>query len=168
MIQNVDLTEASLRVAEDLKNDASIKDFVYEQFKTKNLKVLVGDMLHIQYPRATDTPYIVLVDWEKREGLDVEFCKYTCSIAIGVGCGARPELIDAGNGVLMIDAYDVSSKFAQLIIDVINKRNNGNRPLSSVEMKGPYVIDADGGHWGVLLDCTWRIYQTMGFEQEEF
>lgn len=168
MIQNVDLTEAAISVAGYLKNDPSIKEFISEQFQTENLKVFVGDMLHVQIPRAEDTPYIVLFDWKKREGIDTEFCKYECTIAIGVGCGARPEFVEAENGVMLLDAYDVSSKFTQLVIDVINKRRNGDRPLSSVEMEGPYVIDADGGHWGTLLNCTWRIYQTMGFEQEEF
>ena len=168
MITNIDLNEAAIKVADYLKNDPIIKEFVQEQFQTEELKVYVGDMLRNQIPRAEDTPYLVLFDWEKREGVDTEFCKYTCTIAIGVGCGARPEFVETDNGVMLLDAYDVSSKFAQLIIGVINKRNNGDRPLSSVEMKGPYVIDADSGHWGTLLNCTWRIYQTMGFEQEEF
>ena len=168
MIQNVDMTEAALKVADDIKNSSAIKDFISEQFQAEELKVFVGDMLRVQIPRAEDTPYIVLFDWKKREGIDTEFCKYTCTIAIGVGCGARPEFVESDNGVLLLDAYDVSNKFAQLIIDVINKRKNGDRPLSSVEMEGPYVIDADGGHWGTLLECTWRIYQTMGLEQEDF
>lgn len=168
MITNIDLNDAALKVAEYLKNDPVIKDFVYEQFDADEIKVYVGDMLRVQVPRAEDTPYLALFDWKKREGIDVEFCKYECTIAVGVGNGARPEFVESEGGVLLLDAYDVASKFAHLVIDAINRRKNGDRPLSSVEMDGPVVIDADGSHWGVLLNCTWRVYQTMGFEQEEF
>lgn len=168
MIQNVDLMEAAASLADYIKGNAEVNAFIQEQFQTETLNVFIGDMLHTQIPRAEQTPYIVLFNWEKREGTDIEFAKYTCTIAIGIGCGSRPDFVQTDGGSNVIDAYDVSSKFAQLIINVINNRNNKNRPLSSVEQKGPYVIDADGGHWGTLLDCQWRIYQTMGFNQEEF
>lgn len=168
MIQNVDLMDAATKVAEYVKQHEAINDFIVEQFGVDKLTVYIGDMLHAQIPRVENTPYLVFYDWEKREGLDVEFCTYKCKIAIGVGCGAREEFVETENGALVLDAYDVSCKFAQLVIDVINSRNDKQRPLSSVEMRGPVVIDADGGHWGTILECTWRIYQTMGFNQEEF
>lgn len=168
MIQNVDLMTVAQQLAEYVQSDTRVNDFIYEQFGAKKLKVYIGEMLHHQIPRAEDTPYLVFFDWEKREGVDVEFCKYTCRIAIGVGCGARPEFVETDGGVLVLDAFDVSSKFTQLIIDVINDRKDRTRPLSSVEVQGTYAIDTDGSHWGTLIECTWRIYQTMGLNQEEF
>lgn len=168
MIQNTDLMEAAIKVAECVKTSSEIKDFILEQFNTDNLNVYIGDMLRNQLPDASKTPYVVFYDWNKREGLDIEFCKYTCSIAIGVGSGARPDFVYSDEDVMFLDAYDVSNKFTQLIIDVINNRNDKQRPLSSVEVKAPVVVDSDGGHWGTIVDCTWRIYQTMGNNQEEF
>lgn len=168
MIQNVDLMDIATKVAEYVKTNYAINDFITEHFGVDVLTVYIGDMLHAQIPRVENTPYIVFYDWKKREGLDVEFCSYECKVAIGVGCGAREEFVETENGALVLDAYDVSCKFAQLVIDVINSRNDKQRPLSSVEMLAPVAIDADGGHWGTILECKWRIYQTMGFNQEEF
>lgn len=168
MIQNVDLMDAATRIADCVKTDNKIQEFVLDQFGTDTLNVYVGDMLHTQIPDREQTPYIVFFDWKKREGTDIEFAKYECTIAIGVGCGAREEFVGDENGVAFLDAYDVSCKFAQLVIDVINDRDDGRRPFSSIDMDAPVVIDADGGHWGTLIKCSWRIYQTMGFNQEEF
>lgn len=168
MIQNVDLMDAAEKIASCVKTDNDILEFVYEQFGTNTLNVYVGDMLRTQIPTKKETPYIVFYDWKKREGTDIEFAKYECNVAIGVGCGAREDFVETESGVLFLDAYDVSVKFTQLVIDVINNRDDKNRPLSSVEVSAPVVVDTDGGHWGTILHCTWRIYQTMGFNQEEF
>lgn len=167
-IQNADLMEIALKVAKYLKSNERIKEFVAEQFEAKELQVRVGEMLHVQLPTVEDTPYIVLFDWRKREGTSIEFCVYSCKIAIGVGKGARPEFVVDDDGVMFLDAYDVSQKFAQLVINEINNRDDKNRPLAVVETKGAFPIEPDGSHWTIMLDCSWRVYQTMGFNQEEF
>lgn len=166
-IQNANLMDVALKIADYIKENENIKEFVAEQFE-KELQVRVGEMLHVQLPTVEDTPYIVLFDWRKREGTHIEFCVYSCNIAIGVGKGARPEFVTDESGVAFLDAYDVSHQLAQLIISEINNRDDKNRPLAVVETKGPYPIEPDGSHWVIVLECSWRIYQTMGFNIEDF
>ena len=166
-IQNANLMDIALKIGGYLKNNEHIKEFVAEQFQNE-LQVRVGEMLHVQLPTVEDTPYIVLYDWRKREGTHIEFCVYSCNIAIGVGKGARPEFIVDDNGVAFLDAYDVSHQFAQLIINELNNRDDKNRPLAVVETKGAFPIEPDGSHWVITLECSWRVYQTMGFNTEEF
>lgn len=167
-IQNADIMDIALKIGGYLKTNPNILDFIKEQFGKEEIQVRVGEMLHVQLPVAEDTPYLVLFDWRKREGIHVEFCVYSCKIAIGVGAGARPNFVVDDNGVMFLDAYDVSHKFAQLIISEINNRDDNNRPLAIVETRGAYPIEPDGSHWNIVLECSWRVYQTMGFNQEEF
>lgn len=169
MIQNVDLMDAMLKIATLLKTDNKITDFVKEQFGVDRLNVYVGEMLHNQIPTVNETPYIVIYDCKKREGTNIEFARYDCSVAVGIGRGVRPIFSKTENDILFIDSYDVLNKFTQLILDVINDRDDRNRPLAIAEVKNAGVpIDSDGRHWGAILSLQWRIYQTLGFNQEEF
>lgn len=169
MIQNVDLMEAMIKIATLLRTDEKINDFISEQFDAKKLTVFVGEMLHNQMPTVEDTPYVVIFDCKKREGLNIEFARYDCMVAIGVGSGTRPTFVETEYDIKFIDSYDVLNKFTQLIIDVINERDDRNRPLAIAEVVEAGVpIDSDGRHWGALVKLQWRIYQTMGYEQEEF
>ena len=169
MIQNVDLMDAMLKIAVLLKTDKNIKDFITEQFGVDRLNVYVGEMLHNQIPTVDKTPYVVIYGCKKREGLHIEFARYECDMAIGVGSGTRPVFVETDEGIKFIDSYDVLNKFTQLIIDVINERDNRIRPLAVAEIINAGVpIDSDGRHWGAILNLQWRIYQTMGHNQEEF
>lgn len=169
MIQNVDLMEAMIKIATLLKKDEKINDFVLEQFGEKKLTVIVGEMLHNQMPTVEDTPYVVIFDCKKREGTNIEFARYECTLAVGIGRGARPIFVETEDYVKFIDSYDVLNKFTQLIIDVINERDDRNRPLAITEVVEAGVpIDSDGRHWGALVNLQWRIYQTLGYAQEEF
>lgn len=166
-IQNANLMEIALKIGGYIKNNANIQEFAREQFG-KELLVRVGEMLHFQLPTFENTPYIVLYGWKKREGTHIEYCTYSCNIAIGIGKGARANFVTDENGVEFLDAYDVSHQFAQLVINEINNRDDKNRPLALVEMQGPVPIEPDGSHWLANLECTWRVYQTMGFNIEYF
>lgn len=168
MIQNVDLMEAMLHIGRTLRTDTRINDFIYEQFGADKLTIYVGEMIRVQIPTAKETPYIVIYNCRKHEGASVEFARYDCTMAIGVGAGTRPDFVD-DEGIKFIDSYDVINKFTQLIIDVINERDDRRRPLAMVDVVNAGVpIDADGGHWAAIIECSWRIYQTMGYSQEEF
>ena len=169
MIQNVDLMDAMLKIASLLKNDEKINDFITEQFGVDKLNIYVGEMLNSQRPTADKTPYLVICECRKREGTNIEFARYECVLIVGVGSGARPTFVENDNGIKFIDSYDVLNKFTQLIIDVINERDDRNRPLAITEVINAGVpIDSDGRHWRALVSLQWRIYQTMGFNQEEF
>lgn len=169
MIQNVDLMDAMTKVAKELKTSEKIKEFIRDQFYADKLTVYIGEMLHNQMPTVENTPYIVIFDCKKREGVNVEFARYDCYLAVGVGRGTRPTFVETEDGILFLDSYDVLNKFTQLIIDVINERDDGNRPLAISELVSAGVpIDSDGRHWGALISLQWRIYQTMGSNQEEF
>ena len=168
MIQNVDLMDAMLKIAFELKTNEKVVDFIQEQFGTSTLHVYVGEMLHKQVPTVDKTPYIVIFNCEKREGLNIDFARYTCKLAIGVGGGARPDFVEDDNGIEFLDIYDVSNKFLQLVIDVINEREDRIRPLAIVQTQGTYPMESDSRHWVTFADLEWRIYQTMGFNQEEF
>lgn len=169
MIQNVDLMDAMIKIAVLLKTDKNINEFITEQFGVNKLNVYVGEMLHNQMPTVEQTPYLVFFDNKKREGLNVEFARYDCSLAIGIGRGTRPTFVETDDGIKFIDSYDVLNKFTQLIIDTINERDDRNRPLAIAEVVEAGVpIDSDGRHWGALVNLQWRIYQTLGHAQEEF
>lgn len=169
MIQNVDIMEAFLKIARLLKNDEKIKDFITEHFGAEKLNVYVGEMLHRQMPTVEQTPYVTIFDCKKREGTNIEFARYNCVLEIGVGRGARPTFVETDDGIKFIDSYDVLNKFTQLIIDVINERDYRNRPLAIAEViEAGVPIDTDGRHWGALVKLEWRIYQTLGHNQEEF
>lgn len=169
MIQNTDLMDAMLKIATELKTSDKINEFIRDQFYAEELTVYVGEMLHNQMPTVENTPYIVIFDCKKREGINIEFARYDCSLAVGVGRGTRPTFVETDDGIKFLDSYDVLNKFTQLIIDVINERDDGNRPLAITEIISAGVpIDSDGRHWGALLNLQWRIYQTMGSYQEEF
>ena len=166
-IQNANLMEIALKIGGYIKNNNNIQDFVREQFNSE-LLVRVGETLHFQFPTGDETPYVVLYDWRKREGTHIEFCVYSCDIAIGVGRGARPDFVEDDNCVQFLDCYDVAHQFAQLVISEINNRDDKNRPLAVVETIGAFPIEPDGSHWVINLNCSWRIYQTMGFNIEDF
>ena len=169
MIQDVDLMDAMLKVATLLRNDERVQEFILDQFSADKLNVFVGEMLHNQMPTVQETPYIVMFDCKKREGLNVEFSRYDCYMAIGIGRGTRPVFVETEDGIKFIDSYDVLNKFTQLIIDVINGRDDGNRPLAITEIiEAGVPIDSDGKHWGALMHLQWRIYPTLGHFQEEF
>lgn len=166
-IQNLNLMDIALKIGSFIKNNVYIQDFIREQFD-RELQVRVGEMLHFQLPNTEDTPYIVIYDLKKREGIHIDFCTYSCNIAIGVGNGARQEFVADENDIAFLDAYDVSHQLVNLVIDEINNREDKVRPLASVETKGPFPIEPDGSHWLANIECTWRVYQTMGFNIEDF
>ena len=160
MLNNIDISNAMIDIGNYLKDNPNIKAFCQEQFG-KELTVIVGATLRRQLPGHDKTPYVHFYNFDKREGVDVEWCRYRGNILVGVGTGANNDFVEDG-GVYILDAYDVTTKLMNLIIKELNDYKEKSRPLSTVETEGPDPIEADGSVWAGFLNCTWRVYQSMG------
>lgn len=158
-MQNVDGADGLLSIAKYLKDDGAIIDFCKYQFD-KELTVAVGDLPRLKIPTVKETPYIVLTDFAKKEGLNIEFNNYKFNLYVGVGSD-KVEYVD-DNGILIPDLYDVGSHFMTLIQDELNKRRNYDRPISSLITDGPYPVDPAGKHWAGRMTINLRINTTIG------
>ena len=167
MIQNTNLSDAQLKIADYLKTDANIKSFCNEQFN-KEVKVYAMDMLRKRIPTAKDAPYIVVFDFAKLEGLHVEFARYTATIVVGVSGDSNKSLATTESGVLFDDTADVCGNFMTLVQQELNVYKNKSRPLARCETSGPGPIEADGSHFAGFLKVQWRIYPTLGGFTEDF
>lgn len=165
MMQNLDISDALIRLGKKLSKDSDIADFCNEQFK-KAVTVFVGDTLRSQEPTFDKTPYIVITDFQKQEGQNVEFCSYSFTIYVGVG-GEKSELVEDENGLLMPDLFDVGAKFMTLIEAVLNDPKKNLRPCSKVNTAGPFPLDPAGRHWLGKMQISKRIYQHVGTSYQE-
>ncbi len=161
MLQNIDISDAQLTVGDYLAADSNIKDFCQTNFG-KPPTIYTGEFLRKHLPAAADCPYIVIYGFTKREGLNVQYCRYRCTIAVGVSGKPNAGFVENDTGVKILDAYDVCAKLMTLIQQELNKRMNGTRPLAICESEGPGPITPNGDHWAGVLKCQWHIYQTIG------
>ena len=161
MLQNLDISDTLLALGSFIKNDNLIQEFCNQHFDNE-LSVYVGDFARKTIPSAADCPYIVITDFKKKEGQNIEFCDYYATVYIGV---TSDESVVDVDGVLMPDVYDVGAKFMTLLETIFNDKNKRNRPLSRCETDGPYPLDVR--HWVGRMELTWRIYQTLGTTYQE-
>ena len=161
MLQNLDISDTLIGLGNFLKNDSAIDAFCNDNF-SQELKIYVGDFTRKTIPTVADCPYIVLTDFRKKEGQNIEFAEYKVTAFIGVS--ADESVVDV-EGIEMMDAYDVCAKFMTLLETVFNDKTKRNRPLSRVDTDGPYPLDTKD--WTGRLDLTWRIYQTLGTTYQE-
>lgn len=82
-LQNLDISDTLIELGKFLKNDSEITEFCEENF-SQELKVYVGDFTRKTIPTVKDCPYIVLTDFRKKEGQNIEFCNYGVTAFIGV------------------------------------------------------------------------------------
>ena len=160
-LQNLDISDTLISLGNFLKNDAAIQEFCEDHFD-EPLKIYVGDFVRKTIPSSADCPYIVLTDFKKKEGQNIEFCEYRVVLLVGL---TSDEALIEVDDLLMLDVYDVGAKFMTLIEDVFNAKTKRNRPLSRCETDGPYPLDVK--HWVGKMDLTWRIYQTLGTTYQE-
>ena len=83
MLQNLDISDTLIELGKFLKNDSAIQEFCEDNF-SQELKVFVGDFTRKTIPSVKDCPYIVLTDFKKKEGQNIEFCSYGVTAYIGV------------------------------------------------------------------------------------
>lgn len=193
MLQNLDISDTLIELGKFLKNDSDIQTFCEENF-SQELKVFVGDFTRKTIPSVKDCPYIVITDFKKKEGQNIEFCSYGATLFVGVSANEETfvdvdeeetnETSDETNdnteeetneteetsdetapSVYMLDVYDVAAKFMTLIENVFNDKNKRYRPLSRCDTDGPYPLDTK--HWTGRMDLVWRIYQTLGTTYQE-
>ena len=160
-LQNLDISDTLISLGNFLKEDEAIQEFCEDHFD-ESLKVYVGDFVRKTIPTSADCPYIVLTDFKKKEGQNIEFCEYQVVLLVGL---TSDEALVNVEDVLMLDVYDVGAKFMTLIEDVFNDKTKRNRPLSRCETDGPYPLDVK--HWVGRMNLTWRIYQTLGTTYQE-
>ena len=186
MLQNLDISDTLLSLGIFIKKDEAIKEFCTQNF-TKDLSVYVGDFTRQTIPSVADSPYIVLTDFSKKEGQNIDFCEYHVTAIVGLSVdvladymwtnatdtrwtGAEycewgsPPYISHEN-VLMLDVFDVGAKFMTLLESIFNDKTKRYRPLSRCETTGPQPLDAK--HWFGMMELTWRIYQTLGLTYQE-
>lgn len=157
-MQNLDISDSLLKLGKYIKQNENIVEFCHDHMN-KDLKVFVGDLLRRDIPAVNDCPYVVITDWFKKEGQNVEFCAYRATMYIGV---ATDELYYAEqDGVIIPDIYDVGAKLMTLIEQELNSEQR-NRPLAICEVDSPVPITADGRHWQGRMKIELRIYQAMG------
>ena len=162
MLQNLDISDTLISLGTFLKNDPAIQEFCESHFSDE-LTIYVGDFTRKTIPTVKDCPYIVLTDFKKKEGQNIEFCSYGVTAFVGVS--ADDEVFVEVDGVIMPDVYDVGAKFMTLIEAVFNDKAKRYRPLSRCETDGPYPLDVK--HWVGKMELTWRIYQTLGTTYQE-
>ena len=161
MLQNLDISDTLISLGRFLKNDSAIQEFCDDHF-TQELSVYVVDLTRKTILTVNECPYIVLTDFHKKEGQNIEFCEYNVTAFIGIS--ADESLVDE-DGVSMLDVFDVGAKFMTLIETVFNDKTKRNRPLSRCETDGPSPLDVK--HWFGRMELTWRIYQTLGPTYQE-
>lgn len=147
-----------------LKTSERLIAFCKDQFN-KEFKVYAGDFVRKDIPDERDTPYIVMTDFRKREGQNIQFCDYDITFFVGVSCKEMTWIEE--DGVLMPDIYDVGAKFMTLIEDELNNPHRRERPISQVIAHAPYPINPTGTHWVGDMTVTFRIYQTLGTKYQE-
>ena len=162
MLQNLDISDTLIQLGKFLKEDADIQEFCNEHF-SQELKVFVGDFTRKTIPTVKECPYIVLTDFKKKEGQNIEFCSYGVTAFIGIS--ADETYVDVDGELYMLDVYDVGAKFMTLIEAVFNDKNKRYRPLSRCDTDGPYPLDTR--HWVGHMGLVWRIYQTLGTTYQE-
>ena len=160
-LQNLDISDTLLSLGAFIKNDEAVQEFCGQNFDNE-LSVYVGDFARKTIPSAADCPYIVITDFKKKEGQNIEFCDYYATAYIGV---TSDESVVDVDGVLMPEVYDVGAKFMTLLESIFNDKTKRNRPLSRCETDGPYPLDVR--HWVGKMELTWRIYQTLGTTYQE-
>jgi hypothetical protein len=163
-LQNLDISETLLNLGVYLKTNKNINDFCRTQF-TKELKVYAGDFLRKDIPEVKDCPYIVLTDFKKKEGQNIEFCEYKVTVFLGVGSD-KLEYVEE-QGVIIPDIYDVGAKLMTLIEQEFNNPEERNRPISRIDTSGLYPLNPAGTHWVGRMDIAFRIYQTLGTTYQE-
>lgn len=162
-LQNLDISETLIQLGVFIKKHESVREFCYEHFG-KELTVFVGDFTRKNVPDIKNCPYIVLTDFKKKEGQDVDFCAYEVKLFIG----AKDETevrVETEDGIIIQDIYDLIAKFENLLQAIFNDPKKRNRPLSRCEVKDPVPLDAE--HWIGIMELTWRIYQTLGTSYQE-
>ena len=90
MLQNLDISNTLVALGEFIKNDTDIQSFCEENF-TEDLSVYVGDFTRKTIPTAANCPYIVLTDFKKKEGQNIEFCEYHTTAFVGVSVDVLTE-----------------------------------------------------------------------------
>ena len=160
-LQNLDISDTLISLGNFLKSDAAIQEFCEDHFN-ESPKIYVGDFARKTIPTSADCPYIVITDFVKKEGQNIEFCDYKAVLFVGL---SSDETLVSVDDILMLDVYDLGAKFMTLIEDVFNDKTKRNRPLSRCETSGPYPLDVK--HWVGRMDLTWRIYQTLGTTYQE-
>lgn len=163
-LQNLSIKDAIVSVGTLLKTDEEIRAFC-TKYGRAYPKVMVGDMTRKDIPDVKDTPYIVITDFRKQEGQNIEFCPYEFTIWVGVA-REKPKTIEE-NGVEMLDVYGECADLVTLIEKVLNDPLKNNRPCSKVNTIGPYPLDPSGQHWVGKLSVNKRIYQTLGTDYQE-
>lgn len=164
-LQNLDISDSLLELGRYLKHNKEIDDFCITQCN-KHLKVYIGDFLRKDIPTAEDTPYIVLTDFRKLEGQNVEFCTYSLDLYVGIGSN-NIVTVELEEDITMPDLYDLTVKLMNLLQKVINDKEYRNRPISRIRTSGAYPISSLGNHWVGKLEIEWRIYQTLGTQYTE-
>ena len=166
MLQNLDISNTLIELGNFLKGDSAIQEFCDDNF-SQELKVYVGDFTRKTIPSVKDCPYIVITDFKKKEGQNIEFCSYGATLFVGVSANEETfvELENGQDDVYLLDVYDVTAKFMTLIENVFNDKTKRNRPLSRCDTDGPYPLDTR--HWTGRMDLVWRIYQTLGTTYQE-
>lgn len=167
MITNLNLMSVGTEIAEAIKDNATVISFCNEEFGTQP-HYFVGELLKKQIPTAEETPYVVVCDLTKVEGVNVEYCEYHCSIIIGVGSDTKSDVVETSDGINTVDIYDVCNAFMQVIINALHERKFTQRPIAKLITRGTYPVESDGTHWASILECNWRVYQTLGLDEQEF
>lgn len=160
-LQNLDISDTLLALGRDLLQNQNIINFCQTNFN-KALRVFVGDFIREQIPTVGDCPYIVLTDFKKKEGQNIEFCEYNVTAFVGVAMN-NPDYAEQ-DGVVIADIFDVGAKLMTLIEEELNSPTR-NRPLSKVNTDGPFPIVPK--HWVGKMDLSFRIYQTLGTDYQE-
>lgn len=163
-LQNLDVSDSLIKLGVYLKTSERIKAFCKDQFG-KEISIYAGDFLRKDIPDERKTPYIVMTDFRKKEGQNIEFCDYEITFFVGVSC-KKVEWIEE-SGIIMPDVFDVGAKLMTLIEDDLNDETKRERPISKVIAHAPYPINPTGTHWVGDMVVTFRIYQTMGTNYQE-
>ena len=164
-LQNLSIYDAMISIGTLLKTDIEISTFCKERFDVEYPKVMVGDMTRRDIPGVAETPYIVVTDFTKQEGQNIEFCPYEFTIWVGVA--KEVNTIQTVDGVEVIDGYKDCADLMTLIEGVLNEPLKNNRPCSKVNTNGPFPIDPAGKHWVGKMTVNKRIYQTLGTSYQE-
>lgn len=164
-LQNLSIKDAMVSIGALLKMDEEICGFCNDRFSKASPKVMIGDMTRKDIPESKDTPYIVVTDFKKQEGQNIEFCPYEFTVWVGVA--REKSAIVTDDDIEMIDTYGDCADFMTLIEKALNNPKKNNRPCSKINTTGPYPLDPSGQHWVGKLAVNKRIYQTLGTSYQE-
>ena len=164
-LQNLSIKDAMISIGALLKTDEEICAFCSDRFSKDYPKVMIGDMTRKDIPDVQDTPYIVVTDFKKQEGQNIEFCPY--EFVIWVGVAREKSAVTVVEDVEMIDTYGDCADLMTLVEKVLNDPKKNNRPCSKINTIGPYPLDPSGQHWVGKMSVNKRIYQTLGTSYQE-